>query len=138
MTQKVHKRNLYQYKNGWINSEHLYYEMLYSYYKYWGRPTAVAVDVFCDVYRIADAEKSISITLLTYIMHIHRSYIWSYGTCLLRRKFKKITVLSLATYIQHSFGSHDNQRRKRNRIQTRKELSLFADVMILNIKWSTW
>lgn len=86
MTEKVQKRNVYQYENGWINSEHLYYEMLCSYYKYWGRPTAVHGDVFCDVHEIADAHKSISITL-TYIMHIHTSYIWSYGICLLRRQF---------------------------------------------------
>lgn len=36
---------------------------------------AVDVDVFCDVYKIVDADKSISITFLTYIMHMHTSYI---------------------------------------------------------------
>ena len=76
VTQKVHKRNVYRYKNGWINSEHLYYLMLCSYYKYWGRPIAVDVDVFCDVYKIVDADESISITFLTYIMHIYTHHIY--------------------------------------------------------------
>ena len=48
-------------------------------------------------------------------------------------------MVTLATIIQHSFGSpsHGNQRRKRNkRIHTGKEvkLSLFADDMILYIE----
>ena len=48
---------------------------------------------------------------------------------------------TLATIIQHSYGSHShgNQRRKRNkRIQIGKEevkLSVFADDMILHIKY---
>ena len=47
---------------------------------------------------------------------------------------------TLATIIQHSFGSpsHDNQRRKRNKRNTnwkrRRKLSLFADDMILYLE----
>uniref|UniRef100_A0A8C6AHF2 Reverse transcriptase domain-containing protein n=1 Tax=Monodon monoceros TaxID=40151 RepID=A0A8C6AHF2_MONMO len=53
---------------------------------------------------------------------------------------------TLATIIQHSFGSlsHNNQRRKRNKRNTnwkrRIKLSLFADDMILyieNLKYAT-
>ena len=49
----------------------------------------------------------------------------------------KTSMSTLTTLIQHSFHSHGNQRRKRNkRIQTGKEvkLSLFADDMILYIE----
>ena len=51
----------------------------------------------------------------------------------------KTKVSTFTTIIQHSFGSpsYGNQRRKRKRIQIRKEeakLSLFADDMILYIK----
>ena len=53
---------------------------------------------------------------------------------------KKTRMSTLATIIQHSFGSpsHSNQRRKRNkRNKIGKEevkLSLFADDMILHIE----
>ena len=52
---------------------------------------------------------------------------------------KKTRVSTFTTIIQHSSGSpsYSNQRRKRKRIQIRKEeakLSLFADDMILYIE----
>ena len=101
---------------------------------------AVDVDVFCDVYKIVDADKSISITFLTYIMHMHTSYIWSYGIFYWEANLKKLLSFLLPLIFNIALEATTIREEKEiEGIQTRKEeLSLLADIMILNLKWSTW